>query len=132
MKLASSALLTLALGLCSAGARANDSFGSEISHVFAGIGVASAVTAIADHYGAGENRGWIGFGTAVGLSFVSETAQVISDGSSQLRGSSLDFASALVGAAIGAWVTDRYLLAPVVARDGEGHRMVGVVMRMTF
>jgi hypothetical protein len=96
------------------------------------MGVASAATAIADHYGAEENRGWIGFGTAVGLSFVAEAAQVVSNGSSQLKGSSLDFASALVGAAIGAWVTDRYLLAPVVARDGEGYRIVGIVMRMPY
>ena len=132
MRLAHSALLALALSLCSAGTRANDSFGSEISHVFAGMGVASAVTAIADHYGAGENRGWIGFGTAVGLSFIAETAQVIADGSSQVRGSSLDFASALLGAAIGAWVTDRYLLAPVIGRDAEGNRVVGVVMRVPF
>lgn len=124
------AAVALALGCgCSWG---NDSFGSEISHVFAGMGVAAAATAIADHYDAGENRGWIGFGTVVGLSFVAEAVQVASNGSSQLKGSSLDFASALVGAAIGAWVTDRYLLAPVVARDAEGHRTVGIVMRMAF
>jgi hypothetical protein len=126
------AITAAALALWCGCGWANDSFGSEISHVFAGMGVASAVTAIADHYGAEDNRGWIGFGTAVGLSFVAEAAQVVSNGSSQLKGSSLDFASALVGAAVGAWVTDRYLLAPVVAKDAEGHRIVGIVMRMPF
>lgn len=120
------------MAYCCSCARANESIGSEISHVFAGMGVAAGVTAIADHYGAGENRGWIGFGTAVGLSFFAEAVQVASNGSSQLRGSSLDFASNLAGAAIGAWVTDRYLLAPVVAKDTEGHRFVGIVVRMPF
>lgn len=112
--------------------RANDSVGSEVSHVFAGMAVAGGVTAAADYFGAGENRGWIGFGTSVGLSFIAETAQVISNGSSQIKGSSLDFASNLVGAAFGAWVTDKYILSPVVARDASGHQRIGIAMQMPF
>jgi len=118
--------------LACAGASANDSFGSEISHVFAGMAIASGATVIADHYGAGTNRGWIGFGTSVGLGFIAEALQVASNGSSQIRGSSLDFASNLVGAAIGAWVTDQYLLAPVVATDAAGHRHVGLALQLRF
>jgi len=118
--------------LACAGASANDSFGSEISHVFGGMAIASGATMLADHYGAGTNRGWIGFGTSVGLGFVAEAAQVASNGSSQLRGSALDFASNLVGAAIGAWVTDQYILAPVVTKDGEGHRQLGVTFLLRY
>ena len=60
------------------------------------------------------------------------SVQVIANGSSQLRGSSLDFASNLIGAALGAWVTDRYILAPVVVRDAAGHARVGVALKMDF
>ncbi len=121
--------LVLMLG-CGA-ARANDSFGSEFSHFVTGAAIASAATAVASHYEL-EDRGWIGFWTSVGISFVEEAAQVASNGSSQLRGSALDFGSNLLGAALGAWVTDRYLLQPMVTRDATGHSSVGVALRMKF
>lgn len=127
-------LAAMALGSLAVGSdcRANDSAGSEISHVFAGMAIAGGATAAADYFGAGQNRGWIGFGVSVGVSLIEETAQVISNGSSQVRGSSLDFASNLVGAAIGAWVTDKYILAPVVTKDATGHQRIGIAMRMSF
>lgn len=116
-------------GFC---AHANDSFGSEVSHVFGGMAIASAATLVADRCGAGENRGWAGFGAAVAFSFANEAVQVAANGSSQVRGSSLDFAANLAGAAFGAWVTDRYLLAPVVVNDGAGQRHLGVAFQMRY
>jgi uncharacterized protein YfiM (DUF2279 family) len=123
---AAAALLVLA-PVC----RANESFGSEFSHFVAGAAIASAATAVADHVGA-EDRAWIGFGTAVGISFVLEAAQIASNGSSQVGPSALDFASNLVGAALGAWVTDQFLLKPVVQRDSAGHQRIGLVLWKTF
>ncbi len=110
---------------------ANESFGSEFSHFAAGAGIAAAGTAIADHYNV-ENRAWVGFGTSVAVSFVLEAVQIAANGSSQVGPSALDFTSNLLGAALGAWVTDRYLLMPVVSRDAQGHRVVGVAMRWSF
>lgn len=52
--------------------------------------------------------------------------------SSQLHGSALDFGSNLVGAALGAWVTDRYVLQPMVRNDFAGHTSVGLALRMKF
>jgi hypothetical protein len=121
------ALLSLGCG----NASANESFGSEFSHFVAGGVMAGAATAIADHYGV-EQRGWVGFWTSVGLSFVSEGLQVAANGSSQAKGSALDFGSNMLGAALGAWVTDQYILSPVVARDASGHYTVGVAMRLPF
>ena len=119
--------LFLACSLC----RANDSFNSEISHVAAGAVFASAGTVIADHYGV-EQPAWVGFWTSVGISFVSEGIQVIANGSSQVHGSALDFGSNLIGAAFGAWVTDRYVLRPVIVKDSPGHYSVGMVFGMAF
>lgn len=108
---------------------ANDSLGSEFSHFVAGGVIAGTVTAIADHYGV-EQRGWVGFWTSVGLSFISEGLQVAANGSSQAKGSALDFGSNLLGAALGAWVTDRYILQPVVTRDAAGHQFFGMVLKL--
>jgi len=116
-------------GVC---ARANDSAGSEVSHVFGGMAIASAATVVADYCGAGENRGWAGFGASVAFSLVNEAVQVAANGSSQVRGSSLDFAANLVGAAFGAWVTDRVILAPVVGSDAAGQRHLGVALQMRY
>jgi hypothetical protein len=119
--------MTLGCGPC----EANDSFGSEFSHVVAGTAIASVATVVADHYGV-EQRAWVGFWTSVGLGFVSEGIQVASNGSSQLRRAALDFGSNLLGAAFGAWVTDRYLLQPVVSKDVAGHYSIGLAMRLPF
>jgi len=123
--------LALALLLGCGAAHANDSLGSEISHVVAGAAIASAATAVASHFEV-ENRAWVGFWTSVGISFVEEGAQVASNGSSQVRGSALDFGANLVGAAFGAWVTDRYILQPVVTHDAAGHSLLGVALHMQF
>lgn len=122
----------VAVGLGVGPCHANDSFASEYSHALAGMAIAAGATVAADYFGAGENRGWIGFGTSVGISFVEEAAQVIANGSSQVSGSALDFASNLVGAAFGAWVTDKYILSPVVTKDAHGRQRVGVALKMSF
>ncbi|MEO7851941.1 MAG: hypothetical protein ABIR94_06750 [Rubrivivax sp.] len=121
------AALFLACSLC----RANDSFNSEFSHFAGGAITASAATAVADHYGV-QQRAWVGFWTSTGISLVLEGVQVIANGSSQIKGAALDFGSNLIGAAIGAWVTDRYLLQPVIAKDSQGHYTVGVAFGMAF
>ena len=131
MKTAITLMLALALSLGAGASRANESFGSEFSHFIAGAAIAGGVTALADHYGV-ENRAWVGFGTSVGLSFVAEAVQIAANGSGQVGPSALDFGCNLVGAALGAWVTDRFILAPVVATDSHGHRAVSLTMRMQF
>lgn len=127
------AIFILVLGLNGTLACANDSTASELSHLLSGALVASAATALANHYDYRvEDRGWVGFWASVGISLVSESVQVISNGSSQVRSSALDFGYNLVGASIGAFVTDRFILQPVVTRDAAGHRSVGVAMQTTF
>ncbi|WP_430480740.1 hypothetical protein QUC30_13215 [Aeromonas caviae] len=62
----------LMLGLLSASAMANDSFNSELSHVVGGAAMGAGFTAIADHYGYREHRGWIGFGISTGIGIAAE------------------------------------------------------------
>lgn len=126
-----SALAALALTLCCCASRANDSVQSELSHVVGGALVAGAATAISGRYGV-EDRRWAGFMTSVGASAVIEGVQIATNGRAQVRSSTLDFVSNAIGAAFGAWLTDRYLLMPVVTRDADGGRVLGVTLRMSF
>ena len=121
--------LALAWGPCSAWA--NDSVNSELSHVVSGALIAAGAAAIGDRYGV-EDRRWFGFSTSVGFSAVIEGAQILVTGPDQVGPSALDFTANLVGAALGAWVTDRYLLQPVISRDAQGRRVLGATLSMAF
>ncbi len=62
--------LCVMFGLLSASAQANDSFNSELSHFAGGAAMGAGFTAVADHYGYREHRGWIGFGISTGIGVV--------------------------------------------------------------
>lgn len=44
----------------------------------------------------------------------------------------LDIASHMLGAMIGATITDRFLLMPVVEHDNAGATKIGMIMRQSF
>ncbi|MGY3944119.1 hypothetical protein [Aeromonas tecta] len=114
------------LGLLTASAQANDSFNSELSHFAGGAAMGAGFTAIADHYGYREHRGWIGFGVSTGLGVAGELIELAS-GKGDF--SALDAGANALGAAVGAYSTDRWFLAPVV--QPESH-YVGLVSRYRF
>lgn len=124
-------VLALWLALGPGGSWANDSFSSEFAHVVSGAAIAAGATAIADRYGA-QDRRWVGFATSVGISAVMEGVQILTTGPEQVKHSALDFATNLVGAVFGAWVTDRYLLLPVVTRDAQGRHVLGAALSLSF
>ena len=100
--------LCVMFGLLSASAQANDSFNSELSHFAGGAAMGAGFTAVADHYGYREHRGWIGFGISTGIGVVGELASRNGDFSA------LDAGINALGAALGAFATDRWILAPLV------------------
>ena len=109
------AILVLALGLFMGNAHAYDGLTSELSHATGGALLAGAVTRL---YSESENRAWIGFAVST-TAMALESGYQISHGakrSSQL----LDLASHTAGAALGASVTDKYFLVPVVTRSYVG------------
>lgn len=110
---------------------ANESFKSEASHFVAGGLISGVATAVADHFDV-PDRAWVGFGVSVSLSFVEEAVQVAANGSTQLGPSALDFFSNMAGAALGAWVTDQFILQPVVTRDAAGQARFGLIFRKSF
>jgi hypothetical protein len=95
--------------------RAYDGVTSELSHAFSGAVLAGAVTR---KYRESEHRAWIGFAasTVVIVAVEGHAISRGSDRSSQL----LDISAHAIGAAAGAWFTDRYLLLPVVGKSRVG------------
>ena len=103
-------------------AYAYDGLSSELPHAAAGALLAGAVTKAFDD---SPNRGWIGFA-------VSAATVVLIEGYNMSRspdksGQRLDIFSHTLGAAIGAWATDGFFLAPVITP-----RSVGLSLTRSF
>lgn len=111
------------LSLLTASAGANDSFNSELSHFAGGAAMGAGFTAIADHYGYREHRGWIGFGVSTGIGIAGE---LIERATGKGDFSALDAGANALGAAVGAYGTDRWLLAPVVLPEQHYAGLMGL------
>jgi hypothetical protein len=114
-------------------AEANNSVASEASHVSGGILLGGVTTAIVDNYFSeyAENRRAIGFwGTTLAATVVFgiEMAQDSDDVSGEL----LDMGCMIVGGAVGAYVTDRFILSPYVHTAPDGSSTHGVKATYRF
>jgi hypothetical protein len=117
--------LILCIGACFATqASATDNIKSETSHAVFGALVAGAFTWGAS-YKWPEHRALVGFGASASFGVLTEA--VAKNGFS-----ALDAGAHALGAAIGAVVTDEYLLAPVIKREGGHTSYVGVMLVKTF
>lgn len=102
----------------------------ESAHVAGGIVVAGGITAIADKYWP-EHRAWIGFGVSTACGILGEAIDQVSTGE-KLSSSLQDVAFQTIGAAIGAAITDRYILSPVIKEDHPGSTYVGFALQHIF
>jgi len=111
------------IGLClSRPVLAYDGFTSEISHVAGGALLAGTSTFLVDKFNwSHEHRALVGFGTGATLGVLGELA---TDGSSVI-----DMASHVLGAAIGAYSTDRWLLRPVIKQDAANGMYWGMELQ---
>lgn len=120
----------LLMGVSSVGA--NDSVASEMSHVIGGAVTAGAITAIVDSYYPEyrADRGMIGFGisSVTMLAFESVTIALRGDAKGQL----LDVASHMAGSAFGAFVTDKFILSPVVENSASEGKFIGLRAGVSF
>jgi len=111
---------------------ANESFNSEISHVIGGAVMAGGITAVVDNYYPEykADRGMIGFGisSATIIAFESVTIALNGDAKGQL----LDVASHIAGSAFGAFVTDKFILAPVLTNSAIEGKVVGLNIKYSF
>ncbi len=108
---------------------ANESFNSEISHFGGGVVIAGALTAVGDHFYP-ENRAMFGFGASCAGFALEEIVVTAKHGN--LWGNLLDIAAHTAGSALGAVITDKYLLTPVVSQNEINGNYVGIYARIPF
>jgi len=108
---------------------ANESFNSEISHFGGGIVIAAGLTAVADRYYP-EDRAMIGFGVSSAAFAIEEIIASASNG--RWAGNLLDVAMHTAGSAVGAVVTDRYLLMPVISQNTSEGTYIGFYAQHRF
>ncbi len=110
----------------------NNGFNSEISHVAGGAVTAGALTYIVDQYFPeyAEQRALLGFGISSVVYAAIESYHIAKDGNA--KGQLLDIWANTLGAAIGASVTDKYFLSPVIKTAPDGTQSVGVQVSTSF
>ena len=98
---------------------------SQLSHVAGGALMAGALTAVGDRYWPKYDRAWFGF-TVSTVAGVLSQAYEYADGSNDAGDALLDAVSHALGSGIGAYVTDEYILMPVVRKDSSGGTYMGM------
>lgn len=120
------ALLLFALQISDA--NANDSFGSEFSHFAGNAALASATTVVVDKYWPEvEKPAWVGFTVSASEAFLGEFVDYATGGDL----SWLDFAAGTLGAATGAYFTDKLYIAPKLNLN-KGNESYGMVVIYHF
>lgn len=108
-------MLVATLVVVSGGCQAYDGLTSQFSHAVGGGLLAAGITYA---YKDSPSRQWIGFAGSTAAIVLTESISIAQGhkASSQL----LDMASHALGAAVGAWYSDKYWLMPVVSRSSVG------------
>jgi hypothetical protein len=111
---------------------ANESIGSEVSHAIGGALMAGKITAVVERYYPKhrENRRMIGFKISSATAIALQVIEYATNGNAE--GQLLDAASHIAGSAIGAWVTDKYILIPVVKNTNNNGKYIGLAMQYSF
>jgi hypothetical protein len=111
---------------------ANDSFSSEASHFAGGAVMAGGITVVIDHYFPEYkfDRGMVGFEVSSAVIIVEQAVEVALHGNA--KGQLLDATSHIAGSVLGAWVTDKYILSPVIQDSSNEGKYIGVSLQYTF
>jgi hypothetical protein len=111
---------------------ANDSFNSEFSHFAGGAVMAGGITAVVDHYYPEyrSDRGMLGFEISSAAIIVEQGIEFALHGNG--RGQLIDIASHVAGSALGAYVTDQYVLSPVMQNSASEGKYIGLNIQHSF
>lgn len=111
---------------------ANESLNSEISHVTGGLLLAGGITMAVDHYYPEhrDKRGMIGFKISSTAAIAEQLIEYAVHGNG--KGQLLDATAHILGSAIGARITDKYILMPVVKNSSGDRQYIGVSFQYAF
>jgi hypothetical protein len=108
-------LALLVLLLFAGNSQAYDGLSSELSHLVGGGLLAGVVTR---SFQESEHRAWIGFAASSAVIVLTEQRNFAKP--DRRHGAQLDVTWHVLGAALGAWSTDKYLLTPFVSPKHVG------------
>ena len=110
---------------------ATETFSSEASHFIGGTVLAGASTVVVNQFEEyKQDRRIIGFGISALYGLIDQSIQYAEDGNA--GGQLLDLGAHLLGSALGAWVTDEYILSPVVEDSQVQGKYLGCAMVYHF
>lgn len=111
---------------------ANDSVSSESSHFVGGAVLAGGISAVVDQYYPEyrSERGMLGFEISSAAIIAEQTIEYAVNGDA--RGQLLDIAAHIAGSALGAWVTDQYILSPVIQNSASEGQYIGMSLHHSF
>ena len=94
--------------------------------------MAGGVTAAVERYypELRDNRGMIGFKISSAAVIALQIIEYASNGNA--KGQLLDAASHITESAVGAWVTDNYILTPVVKNTSNNGKYIGLAFKYAF
>ena len=111
---------------------ASDGFNSEASHFAGGAVIAGGVTAIVDNYYPEykSDRGMIGFGVSSIYIIAEQSIEYAVNGNAKSQ--LMDAAAHILGSALGAYITDKYILLPVIKDSSTDGKYVGLNVQHRF
>lgn len=111
---------------------ANTSVSSEMSHFVGGAVMAGGIAAVVDSYYPEykENRRMIGFWISSAAVIAEQGVEYALHGDA--KGQALDAISHMAGSALGAFVTDQYILSPVIKDSSTTGNYVGLTLQRSF
>lgn len=112
-------------------AQGNSSFNSEISHFAGGVVSTGVAVVIIDKYFPEQNSAWLGFALSSTVSALFEYRQY-HFGDNSASAALLDASSHALGAAIGAYLTDKYIITPTVALEANNSVYTGINIALNF
>lgn len=124
-------IFTIGLMLC-VQLYATDNWKSESAHAVGGAVMGGTITALTDYYYPEyrDHRAMIGFGMSSALIIVAQYYEYRKSGNG--RGQALDALSHVVGSALGAYATDRFILSPDIRTSSAEGEYVGIRLYARF
>ncbi|ABM02647.1 hypothetical protein Ping_0803 [Psychromonas ingrahamii 37] len=112
-------------------AQGNSGFNSEISHFAGGAVSTAAAVVIIDKYFPEQNSAWVGFALSSTVDALLEYRQY-QLGDNSASAALLDASSHALGAAVGAYLTGKYIITPTVALDANNNFYTGINIAFDF
>ncbi len=125
------ALLLHVLFSAQANAKGSSSLNSELSHVAGGGAFTVGISLLTEKYWPEQNSTWVGFTVSSAFGILSQYYEY-DHGTNTASEAALDALSHVVGSAIGAYISEEYLITPEISPEPDGGTSLGIALHFDF